>query len=75
MRRLDFNNSFKIIFNEIILFNFFLQERDQNSTSFVLSEKPTLHEILMQEKYDFEAKVFRAAKRKRWLKGKLNQYI
>lgn len=33
-------------------------------------EKPTLHEILMAEKMDFEAKVQRAAKRKRWLKGK-----
>lgn len=32
-------------------------------------EKPTLHEILMAEKLDFEAKVERAAKRKRWLKG------
>uniref|UniRef100_A0A6B2EFJ9 Putative rabconnectin n=1 Tax=Phlebotomus kandelakii TaxID=1109342 RepID=A0A6B2EFJ9_9DIPT len=32
-------------------------------------EKPTLHEILMQEKQDFEAKVQRAAKRKRWLKA------
>lgn len=33
-------------------------------------ERPTLHEILMAEKLDFEAKVERAAKRKRWLKGK-----
>lgn len=32
-------------------------------------EKPSLHEILMQEKFDFEAKVQRAARRKRWLKG------
>lgn len=32
-------------------------------------EKPSLHEILMQEKLDFEAKVQRAARRKRWLKG------
>ncbi|XP_058459198.1 dmX-like protein 2 isoform X2 [Malaya genurostris] len=31
-------------------------------------EKPTLHEILIQEKQDFEAKVQRAARRKRWLK-------
>ncbi|XP_036319807.1 dmX-like protein 2 [Rhagoletis pomonella] len=46
-----------------------LNESNPNSTSIVLSEKPTLHEILMQEKYDFEAKVFRAAKRKRWLKA------
>lgn len=35
-----------------------------------VNEKPTLHEILMQEKLDFEAKVHRAARRKRWLKGK-----
>lgn len=34
----------------------------------VRNEKPTLHEILMQEKQDFEAKVQRAARRKRWLK-------
>lgn len=32
-------------------------------------EKPTLHEILLQEKQDFDAKVQRAAKRKRWLKA------
>lgn len=34
-------------------------------------DKPTLHEILMADKLDFEAKVERAAKRKRWLKGTL----
>lgn len=33
------------------------------------SPRPTLHEILIQEKLDFEAKVQRAAKRKRWLRG------
>uniref|UniRef100_A0A1B6CLX3 RAVE complex protein Rav1 C-terminal domain-containing protein n=1 Tax=Clastoptera arizonana TaxID=38151 RepID=A0A1B6CLX3_9HEMI len=32
-------------------------------------EKPTLHEILMAEKSDFEAKVERAARRKKWLKA------
>nr|CAD7425064.1 unnamed protein product [Timema monikensis] len=32
-------------------------------------DKPTLHEILMVEKMDFEAKVQRAAKRKKWLKA------
>lgn len=32
-------------------------------------DKPTLHEILIQEKLDFEAKVQRAAKRKAWLKA------
>ncbi|XP_024225203.1 dmX-like protein 2 isoform X2 [Bombus impatiens] len=32
-------------------------------------EQPTLHEILMAEKLDFEAKVQRAARRKRWLKA------
>lgn len=36
----------------------------------ITSAKPTLHEILVQEKLDFEAKVQRAAKRKRWLRGK-----
>ncbi|KAK5649288.1 hypothetical protein RI129_000317 [Pyrocoelia pectoralis] len=30
--------------------------------------RPTLHEILIQEKLDFEAKVLRAANRKRWLR-------
>lgn len=45
--------------------------RDHNSTPTMMrpGEKPTLHEILMAEKLDFEAKVQRAAKRKRWLKG------
>ena len=41
-------------------------------------EQPTLHEILVAEKLDFEAKVQRAAKRKKWLKGDLlflNQLI
>lgn len=33
------------------------------------NDRPTLHEILLQEKHDFEAKVQRAAKRKRWLKA------
>lgn len=37
------------------------------------NEKPTLHEILMQEKLDFEDKVHRAARRKRWLKGTLQK--
>ena len=32
-------------------------------------DKPTLHEILIQEKQDFEAKVQRAFKRKKWLKA------
>ncbi|KAI5722049.1 hypothetical protein M8J76_002899 [Diaphorina citri] len=34
-----------------------------------LTEKPTLHEILIAEKLDFEAKVARAANRKKWLKA------
>lgn len=33
------------------------------------NDRPTLHEILIAEKQDFEAKVQRAARRKRWLKG------
>lgn len=32
-------------------------------------DKPTLHEILLQEKQDFDAKVQRAARRKKWLKA------
>ena len=39
------------------------------SNKFQPNERPTLHEILLQEKHDFEAKVQRAAKRKRWLKA------
>ena len=38
------------------------------------NDRPTLHEILIAEKQDFEAKVQRAARRKRWLKGKLRIY-
>lgn len=47
------------------------ESKDLNVTtaSFKAGEKPTLHEILMAEKLDFEAKVQRAAKRKKWLKG------
>lgn len=47
-------------------------EKDNNLMQFnkpVTTEKPTLHEILIQERQDFEAKVKRAAKRKRWLKA------
>ncbi|XP_023723664.1 dmX-like protein 2 isoform X1 [Cryptotermes secundus] len=46
--------------------------RDHNTTPTMMmrpGEKPTLHEILMAEKMDFEAKVQRAAKRKKWLKA------
>lgn len=31
-------------------------------------EKPTLHEILLSDKLDFEAKMYRAHRRKLWLK-------
>ncbi|CAH1106016.1 unnamed protein product [Psylliodes chrysocephalus] len=41
----------------------------ENTSSVDASGKPTLHEILVQEKLDFEAKVQRAAKRKRWLRA------
>lgn len=34
-----------------------------------LPEKPTLHQLLIREKADFEAKVQRAVRRKKWLKG------
>ena len=36
------------------------------------SDKPTLHEILLADKLDFEAKLERAIKRKQWLKGNNN---
>lgn len=45
------------------------------------ADKPTLHDILLAEKIDFEAKVQRAARRKKWLKGNeissylLNMYV
>lgn len=35
-----------------------------------LAEPSTLHEILQQEKIEFEEKMERAARRKRWLMGK-----
>ncbi|XP_066150653.1 dmX-like protein 2 isoform X3 [Euwallacea fornicatus] len=41
----------------------------EHNQSIEVNLKPTLHEILVQEKLDFEAKVQRAAKRKRWLRG------
>lgn len=41
----------------------------EHSQSVEINSKPSLHEILVQEKLDFEAKVQRAAKRKRWLRG------
>ncbi|XP_032514293.2 dmX-like protein 2 isoform X1 [Danaus plexippus] len=34
-----------------------------------LPEKPTLHQLLVREKSDFEAKVQRAVRRKKWLKA------
>jgi len=46
------------------------RDKEMNASIYPSTERPTLHEILMQDKQDFEAKVMRAAKRKRWLKGK-----
>lgn len=43
--------------------------RDCNTPTLTGRDRPTLHEILMAEKSDFEAKVHRAARRKKWLKG------
>jgi len=40
------------------------------STSSVPDEPVTLHEILIAEKIDLEAKVKRTARRRRWLRGK-----
>lgn len=48
---------------------------DDPPVSYRPGEQPTLHEILVAEKLDFEAKVQRAAKRKKWLKGKKNLVI
>ncbi|KAL1117871.1 hypothetical protein AAG570_004184 [Ranatra chinensis] len=45
------------------------ENRDCNTPTIMNKEKPTLHEILMAEKSDFEAKVQRAARRKKWLKA------
>ncbi|EDW66250.2 dmX-like protein 2 [Drosophila virilis] len=45
------------------------KDKDMNASIYPCTERPTLHEILMQDKQDFEAKVMRAAKRKRWLKA------
>ncbi|KAJ8919060.1 hypothetical protein NQ315_016967 [Exocentrus adspersus] len=45
------------------------QDADLSTSTEIASTKPTLHEILVQEKLDFEAKVQRAAKRKRWLRA------
>ncbi|KAG5673298.1 hypothetical protein PVAND_003358 [Polypedilum vanderplanki] len=45
------------------------QDTPLMSNKFQHNDRPTLHEILLQEKCDFEAKVARAAKRKRWLKA------
>ncbi|XP_026847140.1 dmX-like protein 2 [Drosophila persimilis] len=44
-------------------------DKEMNASICPSTERPTLHEILMQDKQDFEAKVLRAAKRKRWLKA------
>lgn len=47
-----------------------LETENNEGTGMELSQRPSLHELLIQEKLDFEAKVRRAAKRKRWLRGK-----
>lgn len=46
-----------------------LEQTQELENTELSTSKPTLHEILVQEKLDFEAKVQRAAKRKRWLRG------
>ncbi|XP_026493459.2 dmX-like protein 2 isoform X2 [Vanessa tameamea] len=40
-----------------------------DAESLPLPEKPTLHQLLIREKADFEAKVQRAVRRKKWLKA------
>lgn len=54
----------------------FYENRDvSNTPTPKISDKPTLHEILIAEKLDFEAKVQRATRRKKWLKGKLQRMM
>ena len=61
--------------DEIMLEQEGVPGRDMTSTPTMrIGDKPTLHEILVAEKLDFEAKVQRAAKRKKWLKGTLKNY-
>lgn len=56
--------------DEIQMDSSFYDTRDVTSTPTPkISDKPTLHEILIAEKLDFEAKVQRATRRKKWLKG------
>ncbi|XP_065223519.1 dmX-like protein 2 isoform X2 [Planococcus citri] len=56
--------------DEIPLDSSYYDSRDMNSTPTKFSsDKPTLHEILIAEKLDFEAKVQRATRRKKWLKA------
>lgn len=40
-----------------------------------LPDQPTLHQLLVREKADFEAKVQRAVSRKKWLKGEMEFII
>ncbi|XP_046400831.1 dmX-like protein 2 isoform X2 [Ischnura elegans] len=47
----------------------FREHHNMTPTPMKPGEKPTLHEILLAEKFDFEAKVHRAARRKKWLKA------
>ena len=45
-------------------------ERLQTPSPGPSNEPTTLHEILQQEKQEFEAKMERSARKKRWLLGK-----
>lgn len=46
-----------------------LADLEQDPEPGEVNPRPTLHEILIQEKLDFEAKVQRAVKRRMWLRG------
>lgn len=46
-----------------------MQQKQETNQQPQPQERPTLHQVLLQEKLDFEAKVQRAVKRKKWLKG------
>ena len=63
-------------FNLLNIFIFFLQPRVEglhhkiHEFSSTKGRTPTLHEVMLAEKADFEAKVQQGQKRKKWLKGK-----
>ena len=47
----------------------FDEERDRTATP--ASDRPTLQQVMKEEKQDFEARVQSLTRRKQWLKGKI----